>query len=353
MAYRPFYPDQVPSETGIFLYERGRKMRRYETFVLAAILVGGFTPITEATPVKWPVAEGGNGHFYEAFSVSDGISWTSASQLAYQKGGYLVTITSQAENDFVHGLINDPIYWDGPSGPWIGGYQPPGSPEPAGGWRWVTDEPFLYNNWNDQQPNEYNGNNENRIHFGYMAQTPFWNDVPDTAVIVDGRRIRGYIVETLPSPDLNVDGKVDFNDFSLLAAYWGQQEPSVDIAPLPLGDNKVDYEDMACFAENWLTGTKIPPLPEQATNPNPVYGEAGVDINADLSWTPALGAASYDVYFGTSNPPPFLLNQTATTFEPGTMSQSTIYYWIIDSVNGWGKTQGRVWYFSTIVPPPF
>jgi len=42
-------------------------MRRYSTFVLATILVGGFTPITEATPVQWLVADGGNGHFYEAF----------------------------------------------------------------------------------------------------------------------------------------------------------------------------------------------------------------------------------------------------------------------------------------------
>jgi hypothetical protein len=175
-------------------------MRRYETFVLAAILVGGFAPITEATPVQWLVADGGNGHFYEAFSVSAGISWTNAGQLANQKGGYLVTITSQAENDFVYNLINDPIYWDGPSGPWIGGYQPPGSPEPAGGWRWVTEEPFLYTNWNDQQPNEFNGNNESRIHFGYTTRTPFWNDVPDTAVTVDGRRIRGYIVEVIPEP---------------------------------------------------------------------------------------------------------------------------------------------------------
>jgi hypothetical protein len=174
-------------------------MKTHAILLSAAILVGCFVSMSEAVIVQW-IAPGGNGHFYEPISVPGGISWTDASEAANLKGGYLVTITSQAENDFVHGLINDAMYWDGPSGPWIGGYQPEGSPEPAGGWRWVTDEPFVYANWNDQQPNEWHGNNESRIHFGFVNRTPFWNDVPDTAVTVEGRRIRGYIVETIPEP---------------------------------------------------------------------------------------------------------------------------------------------------------
>ena len=128
-------------------------MARFAVLLSAVVLLVAFTPATKAASVQWSVADGGNGHFYEAFSVPDGISWTSASQIADLMGGYLVTITSQAENDFVYDLINYDMYWDGPSGPWIGGYQPPGSPEPAGGWTWVTDEPFIYSNWNDQQPN--------------------------------------------------------------------------------------------------------------------------------------------------------------------------------------------------------
>jgi len=175
-------------------------MKRHGLLVLGVILVAGLPSLTEAALIQWLVTDGGNGHFYESFSVSGGISWTHASEAANLKGGYLVTITSQAENDFVHNLINDAMYWDGPSGPWIGGYQPEGSPEPDGAWRWVTEEPFLYSNWNGQQPNEFHGNNESRIHFGYIARTPFWNDVPDTAVIEDGRRIRGYIVESIPEP---------------------------------------------------------------------------------------------------------------------------------------------------------
>ena len=70
-----------------------------------------------ATLVEWLVSEGGNGHFYEAIAVPEGISWTDASEAANLKGGYLVTITSQAENDFVHDLINDAMYWGWPKRP--------------------------------------------------------------------------------------------------------------------------------------------------------------------------------------------------------------------------------------------
>jgi hypothetical protein len=58
-------------------------------------------------------------------------------------------------------------------------------------------------------------------------------------------------------------------------------------------------------------------------------------------------ATSHDVYFGTSIPPSFIGNQTATTFEPGTMSKNTTYYWRIDEVNPWGTTTGAVWSFTT------
>ena len=59
---------------------------------------------------------------------------------AVKRGGYLATITSAEENAFVFALIRDnPALWaHRPSGnsfgPWIGGYQPAGSSEPADGW---------------------------------------------------------------------------------------------------------------------------------------------------------------------------------------------------------------------------
>jgi len=96
------------------------------------------------------------------------------------------------------------------------------------------------------------------------------------------------------------------------------------------------------------------PLPDirQASNPNPVDGSFGVSTNADLSWTAGLGAASHDVYFGTTSPGMFQGNQTATTFDPGMMAYGTTYYWRIDEVSNEGKTTGTIWSFTTLSSPP-
>jgi hypothetical protein len=156
----------------------------------------------------------------------------------------------------------------------------------------------------------------------------------------------------LPDVDLNGDGKVDFEDYCKLAQYWLQDESSVDLAPPPLGDGTVNRKDLAVLAENWLTATGIPPLPGQASIPHPANYATAVSINRDLSWTAGTDAESHDVYFGTSNPPPFIRNQTAITFYPGTMAEGTTYIWRIDEVNLWGTTTGEVWRLTTESGPP-
>ena len=147
----------------------------------------------------WPVAEGGNGHFYEPVALTSVVTWQQANLAATEAGGYLVTITSEAENDFVFSLIDDPAYWN-PSfnlrGPWTGGFQQIRSPEPDGGWSWVTGEPFVYSNWDDEQPNDFGPGNENRIHFGNRPErTPTWNDVPESY-----QEVTSYVIEYIPEP---------------------------------------------------------------------------------------------------------------------------------------------------------
>jgi hypothetical protein len=70
-------------------------------------------------------------------------------------------------------------------------------------------------------------------------------------------------------------------------------------------------------------------------------------LTADLSWTAGSGATSHDVYFGTLTSPPFIQNQTATTYDTGTMLAATTYYWRIDEKNAGGTTAGTVWSFVT------
>ncbi len=122
-----------------------------------------------------------------------------------------------------------------------------------------------------------------------------------------------------------------------------------------------DLQDALVFAERSdeirvAQGTYTPQGPLQdihkASNPNPTDCATGVSITADLSWTAGSDATSHDIYFGTTSPGMFQRNQTATTFDTGTMAYGTTYYWRIDEVRDDGKTTGKVWSFATIMSPP-
>ncbi len=55
-----------------------------------------------------------------------------------------------------------------------------------------------------------------------------------------------------PDADFDDDGTVNMKDFSMLAAYWGGKESSVDIAPTLLGDGQVDFLDLHILLGYWL-----------------------------------------------------------------------------------------------------
>jgi len=193
-----------------------------------------------------------------------------------------------------------------------------------------------------------------------MNFTPYiqesWNSYSDGRAYRNGAAtgndlamtIMEYVSPLQPrDADMDNDGKVTFTDYCTLANDWSQGESPADIAPPPFGDGTVDSNDLGLFVEKWLTATTIPPLPGQASNLYPPHGAASISTTADLSWTPGSDATSHDVYFGTSSPPEFQSNQTVAIFDPGTMGSGITYYWRIDSVNGWGITEGEVWSFRT------
>src|SRR6185436_11393637 len=79
--------------------------------ILPLIVV--FLPMpTRGQSVQWTTNSGGNGHFYEAVLAPNGITWANAQAAAASSGGYLATITSAGENNFVYGLISGNLsYW--------------------------------------------------------------------------------------------------------------------------------------------------------------------------------------------------------------------------------------------------
>ncbi len=183
------------SEATLRAKEIEMNLARQLTVCGLVFFVALFAGTAIATPVEWPIASGGNGHLYEAV-YSGGSTWEDAQIAAEAAGGYLATITSAEENAFVFSLVHGkPEYWNGTSGPWLGGFQPPGSPEPAGNWIWITGEPFGYTNWYPGEPT--NGENQWGGEDGliFLEHTPMWADVGR----LDYFSFVSYVVE-IPEP---------------------------------------------------------------------------------------------------------------------------------------------------------
>jgi unsaturated rhamnogalacturonyl hydrolase len=87
------------------------------------------------------------------------------------------------------------------------------------------------------------------------------------------------------------------------------------------------------------------PLP--AENPNPANGSIMVSHNQILSWESGRFASSHDIYFGTTDPPPFIGNFQVTSWSPPELEKGITYYWRIDEMNENGTTEGPVWSFTT------
>jgi len=140
----------------------------------------------------------GTGHYYE-YVPSQGIQWTVAKDAAaakefYGLTGYLVTITSEEENEFVASKLNG-AGWMGAS-----------DSDNEGHWFWVTgpelgtkfyndnnDTILIYSNWALDEPNNVD---ENEHYANFIFDIEYfedgtWNDQQDNA----GNYIQGYIVE--------------------------------------------------------------------------------------------------------------------------------------------------------------
>jgi hypothetical protein len=107
-----------------------------------------------------------------------------------------------------------------------------------------------------------------------------------------------------------------------------------------------------------FTTTFVPNNPPYVpSSPNPQNHANGIDINSDLSWTggdPDPGdTVTYDIYFGSISPPPLVsLGHTSSTYDPGTLSYTTTYYWkIISWDNRGASTPGPLWDFNTSSVP--
>jgi len=189
---------------------------RVSIALIASALFAGVASAQSTQAVEWKVSEGGNGHWYGAVVMSEGVSWTSARVHAEAMGGHLATMASGSENNFCFSLIppSHPV-WAGTAvacetrcggGPWLGAYQDRTAPdysEPLGGWRWIDGTPWLFTAWYAPVTDNYNGYPEDYLHYWRPSLSGAWNDNENAS-----DRSRGFIVEW--QADCNSDGIVDY-----------------------------------------------------------------------------------------------------------------------------------------------
>ena len=224
-------------------------------------------------PVQWRVEDGGNDRWYQLKRRSSVVSWASASEESVSLGGQLASILSEAEDVFVFSVADHPGAWQGYLGPWLGGWQVPGTGEPLGIWRWSSGEPWGYVGPDSTFPNNGGppGTDQSRLH--YIDFVRKWNDLPENGAPENGGGVRAFVIEW--SADCNNDGVVDYGQI-----LQGQ-----------LADANTDGIPDTCQC-----GT-IPSLP--ACCPGDLDHDAtvgGADIGLMLSnWGPCGGACLYDL----------------------------------------------------------
>ncbi len=104
---------------------------------------------------------------------------------------------------------------------------------------------------------------------------------------------------------------------------------------------------------NQLTFTTLPNLPPVAPfSPMPEDGSQNQSLSVILSWScsdPENDPLTYDVFFGTDNPPTQVATAISVTFyTPGTLNLNTTYFWKIIAHDDHGNsTEGEVWSFTT------
>lgn len=328
----------------------------------SAVTSLGSDPAWLRTATQWRSQDGGNDHRYLVVATNRLISWSEARVAAMAMGGYLATITSEAENAFAFSLVDRPEFWMSPGinsiGPWIGGYQPPGSPEPAGGWRWIHGEgPLVFKRWDGGEPNNNPGGVPEDVTVfwatGQNRRSPAWNDVTDSPIT------RSFLVEFEQAPVANGEiVRVSINGQSVDALdAAGNFFAKVEIKPGPNRFVVVASDELLQSVTNVVSVFGLPSaqqfssLGEVSASVIPRYGRTSIrDGGAFLYAELALqNSGSFPVrapfYVGVRN----ISDPSVTVVSPdGVSGDGVPYYDFTAALTGGGLVPGQRSAFRTV-----
>lgn len=131
--------------------------------------VDALMPIPDSNPEKRIPTDAAefNGHYYYVYDIDTITDWNMAQEYCEAQGGYLATITSQEENDFLFSYMKQ----EGYSSAYFG-FSDSSS---EGTWVWCNGERSSYTNWHSGEPNNEN-QSENYALFYYKYSDGSWND---------------------------------------------------------------------------------------------------------------------------------------------------------------------------------
>jgi hypothetical protein len=165
-------------------------MLRKTQLIIAKLLLGSAISVLTVAKGTLVRAATFSFHNHNYFLTDNFGSWTKAQTQAEKFGGYLVTIGSSAEQNFlIEAFGGSELLWIGLSDRLI-----------EGEFKWINGESVTYTNWSAGEPN-------NELVFGgedYAAMNwrkpGEWNDLPDD---VWKRQLRGIIevpIASIPEP---------------------------------------------------------------------------------------------------------------------------------------------------------
>lgn len=108
-----------------------------------------------------------NGHWYKVLQDDTITDWNAALQYCNAQNGYLATITSQEENDFLYSYIKQEGYESA--------YFGLSDAASEGTWAWANGEAVTYTNWHKNEPNGENSGEDYAL-FYYKYSDGTWND---------------------------------------------------------------------------------------------------------------------------------------------------------------------------------
>ena len=185
-----------------------------------------------------PVKNESNGNYYE-WSHFPYITWTDAKDRAessnfYGINGHLVTISDAHENQFVSNMI-----WERHTS-WIGLTDR----VTEGTFKWVTNEPLSYTNWDQGEPSGTNCNycdNNMNSHEDYVlmyGNNGKWNDITNGNLYYGdyyaGNTAAGFIIEyDIPSinPVLNPENGHYYDFIEIPGISWNNANNIIGLLP--------------------------------------------------------------------------------------------------------------------------